>query len=42
MIVISPTGSGKTVIIPKLFKYKIMFKDIFKSFIMRYISRMPR
>ena len=30
------------VIIPKLFRYKIMFKDIFRRFVMSYISRMPR
>jgi len=30
------------VILPKLFKYKIMFKDVLKKFAMRYISKLPR
>lgn len=30
------------VILPKLFRFKILFKDIFKKFTMWYISRLPR
>ena len=30
------------VILPKLFRFKIIFKDVFKKLAMRYVSRLPR
>lgn len=29
-------------ILPKLFRFKIMFKDVLKKFAMRYVSRLPK